>query len=94
MREALIVSTARTPLTKAFRGEFNLTAGPTLASFAVRAAVEPAGIAPSLIDDAVLGCGYPEGTIGCNVANQPIVCAGLPSSIAAGMGAAGLFEIF
>jgi acetyl-CoA C-acetyltransferase len=82
MREAVIVSTARTPLTKAHRGEFNITPGPTLAAFAVRAAVERAGIDPALIEDAILGCGYPEGTTGRNVARQAIVRAGLPISIA------------
>jgi acetyl-CoA C-acetyltransferase len=70
VREAVIVSTARTPLTKAHRGEFNITPGPTLAAFAVRAAVERSGVDPSLIEDAILGCGYPEGTTGRNVARQ------------------------
>jgi len=82
MREAVIVSTARTPLTKAQRGEFNRTPGATLAAFAVRAAVERAGIDPSQIEDAILGCGYPEGTTGRNVARQAIVRAGLPIGIA------------
>jgi acetyl-CoA C-acetyltransferase/acetyl-CoA acyltransferase len=82
MREAIIVSTARTPLTKAHRGEFNITPGPTLASFAVRAAVDRAGIEPSLIEDMILGCGYPEGTTGRNIARQTVVRAGLPISIA------------
>ena len=82
MREAVIVSTARTPLTKAHRGEFNITAGPTLAAFAVRAAVERAGIDPGLIEDAILGCGYPEGTTGRNIARQAIIRAGLPITIA------------
>ncbi|RKP48127.1 acetyl-CoA C-acyltransferase [Trinickia fusca] len=82
MREAVIVSTARTPLTKAHRGEFNITPGPTLAAFAVRAAVERAAIDPQLIEDAILGCGYPEGTTGRNVARQAVVRAGLPISIA------------
>lgn len=82
MREAVIVSTARTPLTKAHRGEFNITPGPTLAAFAVRAAVERAGIDPALIEDAILGCGYPEGTTGRNVARQAIIRAGLPITIA------------
>src|SRR2546421_1619009 len=82
MREAVFVSPARTPLTKSHRGEFNITPGPTLASFAVRAAVERAGIDPALIEDAVLGCGYPEGTTGRNIARQAIVRAGLPVSIA------------
>jgi len=82
MREAVIVSTARTPLTKAHRGEFNITPGPTLASFAVRAAVERARIDPALIEDMVLGCGYPEGTTGRNVARQTVVRSGLPIGIA------------
>ena len=82
MREAVIVSTARTPLTKAHRGEFNITPGPTLAAFAVRAAVERSGVDPALIEDAILGCGYPEGTTGRNVARQAIVRAGLPITIA------------
>ncbi|MCE4053219.1 acetyl-CoA C-acyltransferase [Pseudomonas sp. Au-Pse12] len=82
MREAVIVATARTPLTKAHRGEFNITPGPTLAAFAVRAAVERAGIDPGLIEDAILGCGYGEGTTGRNVARLAVVRAGLPISIA------------
>src|SRR5258705_8861142 len=82
MREAVIVSTARTPLTKAHRGELNITPGATLAGFAVRAAVERSGIDPALIEDAILGCGYPEGTTGRNVARQAIVRAGLPITIA------------
>jgi acetyl-CoA C-acetyltransferase len=82
MREAVIVSTARTPLTKSYRGEFNITSGPTLASFAVRAAVQRAGIEPERIEDLILGCGYPEGATGRNVARQTVVRAGLPISIA------------
>jgi acetyl-CoA C-acetyltransferase/acetyl-CoA acyltransferase len=81
MREAVIVSTARTPLTKAHRGEFNVTPGPTLAAFAVRAAVDRAGIDPAIIEDAILGCGYPEGATGRNVARQTVVRAGLPITI-------------
>jgi len=82
MREAVIVSTARTPVTKAHRGEFNITPGPTLAAFAVRAAVDRARIDPALLEDAILGCGYPEGTTGRNVARQTVVRAGLPITIA------------
>ena len=82
MREAVIVSTARTPLTKSHRGEFNITPGPTLAAFAVKAAVERAGIDPALIEDAILGCGNPEGITGRNVARQTVIRAGLPLSIA------------
>ena len=82
MREAVIVSTARTPLTKSHRGEFNITPGSTLAAFAVRAAVERSGIDPAMIEDAILGCGYPEGTNGRNVARQAVIRAGLPITIA------------
>lgn len=82
MREAVIVSTARTPLTKAHRGEFNLTEGPTLAAFAIRAAVERAGIDPASIEDVIMGCGYPEGTTGRNTARQAALRAGLPVSVA------------
>ncbi|WP_053572876.1 acetyl-CoA C-acyltransferase [Caballeronia cordobensis] len=82
MREAVIVSTARTPLTKAHRGEFNITPGATLASFAVRAAVDRSGVDPELIEDTILGCGYPEGITGRNVARQAVIRAGLPLSIA------------
>jgi acetyl-CoA C-acetyltransferase len=81
MRQAVIVSTARTPLTKSHRGEFNITPGPTLASFAVRAAVDRAGFDPALIEDAILGCGYPEGITGRNVARQTIIRSQLPLSI-------------
>jgi len=78
MREAVIVSTARTPLTKGHRGEFNITPGPTLAAFAVRAAVERSGVEPDMFEDAILGCGYPEGTTGRNIARQTVIRAGLP----------------
>ncbi|CAN7780896.1 acetyl-CoA C-acyltransferase [Variovorax sp. LjRoot175] len=81
MREAVIVSTARTPLTKSFRGEFNLTPGPELAAFALRAAVDRSGVDPERIEDLVLGCGFPEGTTGRNVARQAALRAGLPLSV-------------
>jgi acetyl-CoA C-acetyltransferase len=80
-REAVFVSTARTPLAKSHRGEFNITDGPTLAAFAVRAAVERAGIAPDLIEDLILGCGFPEGTTGRNVGRQTAIRAGLPVGV-------------
>ena len=81
MREAVIVSTARTPLTKAHRGEFNITSGPELGAHAVRHAVQRAGIDPDMIEDAIIGCGYPEGTTGRNVARQVVIRAGLPVTI-------------
>lgn len=81
MRPVAILSTARTPLTKAGRGEFNNTHGPTLASFAVKPAVERSGVDPELFEDLILGCAFPEGTTGRNVARQTVVRAGLPLSI-------------
>lgn len=81
-REAVIVSTARTPLTKSHRGELNVTPGATLAAFAVKAAVQRAGIDPGLIEDCILGCGYPEGTTGRNIGRQAVIRAELPLSIA------------
>lgn len=82
MRQAVIVSTARTPLAKSHRGEFNATPGPQLAAFSVKAAVERAGIDPALIEDLVMGCGYPEGITGKNIGRQTVVRAGLPLSVA------------
>ena len=70
MREAVIVSTARTPITKAQRGEFNLIAGPTLAAHAVRAGGTRRPD-PALIEDALIGCGYPEGATGRNIGRRP-----------------------
>jgi acetyl-CoA C-acetyltransferase len=82
MREAVIVSTARTPLTKSHRGEFNITPGPTLASFAVKAAVERSGVDPEMFEDLIMGTGYPEGTTGRNVGRQVTLRSGLPLSVA------------
>lgn len=82
MREAVIVSTARTPLTKSHRGEFNATPGPQLAAFSVKAAVERSVIDPELIEDLVMGCGYPEGITGKNIGRQTALRAGLPLSVA------------
>ena len=82
MREAVIVSTARTPLTKSHRGEFNATPGPQLAAFSVKAAVERSGIDPELIEDLVMGGGYPEGITGKNIGRQTALRAGLPLSVA------------
>jgi len=81
LREALIVSTARTPLAKSHRGEFNITPGPTLASYAIRAAVDRSGVDPSLLEDLILGCGYPEGTTGRNIARQAVLRSGLPVEV-------------
>lgn len=82
MREAVIVSTARTPLAKSHRGEFNATPGPQLAAFSVRAAVERSGVDPAMFEDLVMGCGYPEGITGKNIGRQAVLRAGLPLSVA------------
>ena len=81
-REAVIVSTARTPLTKAHRGEMNILSGAAMAAHAVRHAVDRAAIDTALIEDVILGCGYPEGTTGRNIARQTALRAGLPLSVA------------
>ena len=78
MSQAVIVSTARTPLAKSWRGAFNMTHGATLGGFAVRAAVERAGIDPALVDDVLMGCANPEGATGMNIARQIALAAGLP----------------
>ena len=78
MTEAAIVSTARTPIGKAFRGAFNATHGATLGGHVIKNAVERAGIDPALIEDVVMGCGMPEGETGHNIARLSAVRAGLP----------------
>ena len=81
MREAVIVSAARTPIGKAYRGAFNNTGGAELAAFAIKAAVERAGIDPGEIEDVVLGAAMTEGTTGGNVARQAALRAGLPVEV-------------
>ncbi|MCP1168188.1 acetyl-CoA C-acyltransferase [Limimaricola litoreus] len=83
MTDAVIVSTARTPIGKAARGAFNITHGADMAGHAARHAVERAGIDPALIEDAIFGCGYPEYVTGGNIARQAVIRAGMPVSIAA-----------
>ena len=78
MREAVVVSTARTPIGKAFRGAFNKTHGAVLAGHAIEHAVERAGVEPDEVEDVIIGCGLPEGATGHNVARLAAVRAGLP----------------
>src|SRR5512139_213174 len=78
MTRAVIVSTARTPLAKSWKGAFNMTHGATLGGFAVKAAVERAGVDPASIDDVLMGCANPEGATGMNIARQIALRAGLP----------------
>jgi acetyl-CoA acetyltransferase family protein len=82
MREAVIVSTARTPIGRAYRGAFNDTHGATLAGHAIAHAVSRAGIDPAEIEDVILGCAMQQGATGMNVARQALVRAGLPVSTA------------
>lgn len=77
MREAVIVSTARTPIGKAYRGAFNNTEAPTLGGHAVRHAVERAGLDSSEVDDVIMGCALQQGTQGGNIARQIALAAGL-----------------
>ena len=78
MREAVIVSTARTPIGRAFKGAFNRTHGATLMGHAIEHAVSRAGIAPGEVEDVIVGCGYPEGATGFNLARRAAIRAGLP----------------
>ena len=80
--EAVIVSTARTPIGKAYRGAFNDTDAPSLAGHAIAAAVERAGIEPGEVDDVVMGSAVQQGSTGYNIGRTAGVAAGLPSSVA------------
>ena len=80
MDNAVIVSTARTPIGKAFRGAFNNTHGAVLGGHVVQHALNRSGLDPEEIEDVVMGCGFPEGATGHNVARQCALKAGLPVS--------------
>jgi len=77
MREAVIVSTARTPIGRAFRGAFNNTEAATLGGHPIRHAVQRAGLDPAEVEDVVMGCARPQGTQGLNIARQTALAAGL-----------------
>lgn len=81
MTEAVIVSTARTPLCKSWRGSFNMTHGATLGAVAVKAAVERAGLEPGEVDDVIMGCANPEGATGSNIARQIALRAEMPITV-------------
>jgi acetyl-CoA C-acetyltransferase len=81
MTDAVIVSTARTPLCKSWRGSFNMTHGATLGGHVVSAALERAGVAPDEVEDVILGCANPEGATGHNIARQAALRAGLPVTV-------------
>jgi len=81
MRSAVIVSTARTPIGRAYRGAFNDTNAQTLGGHAVRAAVARAGVAPAEVEDVIIGAALQQGCQGSNVGRQVALAAGLPDSV-------------
>ncbi|HER26127.1 MAG TPA: acetyl-CoA C-acyltransferase [Rhodospirillales bacterium] len=81
-RQAVIVSTARTPIGRAYRGAFNNTESPTLAAHAIKHAVERAGIEPGEVDDVIMGAAIQQGSQGANIARLAAVAAGLPITVA------------
>lgn len=82
MNEAVIVSTARTPIGKAYKGAFNNTHGATLAGHTVKKAIEVSGVDPSTVEDCLMGCAMPEGATGGNIARQIAIRGGLPVTTA------------
>jgi acetyl-CoA C-acetyltransferase len=81
MTNAVIVSTARTPLAKSWKGGFNMTHGATLGGHAVQHAVQRAGIEAAEVEDVIMGCANPEGATGANIARQIALKAGMPISV-------------
>ncbi len=81
MTSAVIVSTARTPLTKSWKGAFNMTHGATMGGHAVEHAIQRAGIEAAEVDDVIMGCGTPEGATGANIARQIALRAGCPVTV-------------
>ena len=80
-REAVIVSTARTPIGKAYRGAFNDTDAPTLGGHVIAQAVKRAGIEPGEVDDVIMGCAMQQGSSGSNIGRTSTIAAGLPNSV-------------
>ena len=81
MREAVVVSSARTPIGKAYRGLFNDTEGPTMAAIAAKAAMERAGVDPAEIEDVIMGCALGQGTTGYNIGRLTALAAGCPVTV-------------
>ncbi len=81
MRSAVIVSTARTPIGRAYRGAFNITPSPTLSAYSIRAAVERAGIDPAEVDDLCWGSALQQGSQAGNTARTALLRAGLPITV-------------
>ncbi|MBO9413571.1 MULTISPECIES: acetyl-CoA C-acyltransferase [unclassified Ruegeria] len=83
MKQAVIVSTARTGLAKSYRGAFNETHGATMGGHVIEHAVKRAGIDGAMVEDVFMGCGYPEGWTGANIGRQSVLRAGLPVTTSA-----------
>jgi acetyl-CoA C-acetyltransferase len=81
MPDAVIVSTARTPIGKAYRGAFNMTHGADMGGHVVGRAIERSGVEPAEVEDVILGCALPERATGGNIARQAAIRAGLPVSV-------------
>jgi acetyl-CoA C-acetyltransferase len=82
MADAVIVSTARTPIGKAYRGAFNNTHGADIGGHVIAHAVKRAGVDPGEVEDVIMGCALPEGATGQNIARQAALRAGLPVTTA------------
>ena len=82
MREAVIVSTARTPVGRAARGSLNITHGADMAAHVIHHAMQRASVEPQAVEEVVMGCGYPEGATGGNIARAGLLRAGLPVTTA------------
>ncbi|RZL79128.1 MAG: acetyl-CoA C-acyltransferase, partial [Sphingomonas sp.] len=82
MRSAVIVSTARTPIGRAYRGAFNNLPAPTLASHAIKAAVERAGVDGAEVQDVIIGVSLQQGSQAANIARNALLRTGLPTSVA------------
>ncbi|MCL4164296.1 UNVERIFIED_CONTAM: hypothetical protein GTU68_059043, partial [Idotea baltica] len=81
MREAVIVSTARTPIGRAYKGAFNNTQSPTLGGFSISEAVKRSGIDPSEVEDVIMGCALPQGTSSPNIARLAALAGDLPVTV-------------
>ena len=81
MREALLVSTARTPIGKAYRGAYNNTSAPSLAGLTVAEAVKRAGVDPAAVDDVIMGAALQQGTTGGNIGRMAALAGGLPTTV-------------
>ena len=81
MKEAVIVSTARTPIGKAYKGALNATQGPTMGGWVIKEAVKRAGIDPAEVDDVIMGCAMQQGTTGTNIGRTAALAGGLPVTV-------------